>query len=131
MKNLFLLLLIVVLGAECKANTDSLFEYTPDVVDELLFQGFVETHPELAYQTTTNAQKAGFLKDVWRFITSPFRPVWGKFEEPGHRGSGPYTVFQHHKATSLPRWPPYAKNNMHIFVKVKKSQHLYKNITDQ
>jgi hypothetical protein len=116
MKRYLLLFVVITVSLLTYANTDSTEAYSLDIVDELLYQNMVETHPQLAYRTTIQAQKAGLLKDIWKFITSPFRPVWGKFEEPGHRGSGPYTVFQHHKATSLPRWPPYAKNNMHTFV---------------
>jgi hypothetical protein len=34
-----------------------------------------------------------FLNDLWDIISSPFKPVWGKYEEDNMRSEGPYFLF--------------------------------------
>ena len=41
----------------------------------------------------SSATKAQFFKKLWSAITSPVQPVWGEFEEPGHRNQEHYTHF--------------------------------------
>ena len=80
----------------CKANTDSLDGYTLDAVDELLYLGHFETNPQ---QQNVTAANDGIFKKIWDGATSVFKPVWGEYDEEGHRSNGPYTVFQHHKGS--------------------------------
>ena len=92
-KTIPLLLLIILSSFLCQANPDSIDIYTLDAVDELLLQSYVEAKPLQAQQT----KRAGILGDLLSFATSLVRPVWGMYDEEGHRSNGPYTVFQHHK----------------------------------
>jgi len=82
----------------CKANTDSLEFYTPDLVDSLLWQSYT-TQAELVNTTTQQAKRAGWLKDSWQFVTAPFRPVWGYYDESGYRQEGPYFLFDRNTIT--------------------------------
>ena len=93
MKKNIILSLLVFSFFYCQANPDSLDVYTLDAVDELLLQNHVESKP---LQNVTVARD-GFLKKSWDGVTSVFKPVWGMYDEEGHRSNGPYTVFQHHK----------------------------------
>ena len=93
MKKNIILSLLVFSFFNCQANPDSLDVYTLDAVDELLYQSYAEVKP---LQNVT-ATRDGFLKKMWDGATSVFKPVWGMYDEEGHRTNGPYTVFQHHK----------------------------------
>ena len=93
-KTIPLLLLIILSSFLCQANPDSIDIYTLDAVDELLLQSYVEAKP---LQQNAMAIRDGFLKKAWDGVTSVFKPVWGEYNEEGHRSNGPYTVFQHHK----------------------------------
>ena len=90
----FFFIFFILLSFTSLASEDSLDVYTLDAVDELLLQSYVGAAP---LQQNATAARDGFFKKIWDGATSVFKPVWGMYDEEGHRSNGPYTVFQHHK----------------------------------
>ena len=96
MKKPIILVLIVFSTFFCQANTDSIPIYELDAIDVLTtHHAFSGQMPLSLYQT--QQARTTWLNKFVNWVTTPFRDVWGMYDEEGHRSNGPYTVFQHHK----------------------------------
>jgi len=87
------LLILSIISA--KANSDSL-AFNFDAVDVLTMQLAAGGQEALTLSQAQLATPAWLDKFV-NWVTTPFRDVWGMYDESGRRQHGPYTVFQHHK----------------------------------
>jgi len=75
-------IILVISTLTTHANSDSM-PFTLDAVDLLTLQ---HTH---GGTTASLAQaQANVFKKFWNWATTPFRPVWGEYDEPGYHSSG-------------------------------------------
>jgi len=94
-KSIIILLIIFTYFVKANPSFDSI-SLKVDPVDMLTMKSAV------VGQEALNLSQAQLASPAWldrfvNWVTTPFRDVWGMYEESGYRQHGPYTVFQHHK----------------------------------
>jgi len=82
-----------------KANTDS-NKFDIDALDVLTIHHMVGG----SQPTSVNYSQitANMFQKFWNWVTTPFRPEWGRYEESNHRQEGPL-----HGVSAPPRRHPY------------------------
>ena len=107
-------ILLILFTNQIFANNDSLFvntdsivpcEETQIIIDSctevnnekniVLNETYKPAKPKISKLKTNNKPEGlgDFLNDLWDIISSPFKPVWGYYEEENMNNEGPYFMF--------------------------------------
>jgi hypothetical protein len=76
-------------------RSDSIVNCTSssDSMDRLSLSLTAEKQPQRKKGNETN-NRAGWFSDFFDALTSPFRPVWGAYEEKGQNTAAPLALFK-------------------------------------